>query len=710
MRNLSKYFTGILAASLLVGCSDDNLAPDDKKVPTYHPEDAVYMQVTVKPTSTANIGSRGETIDPDDGYSQSDNGIEVGSEAENKIYNVMLIIADEQNNLISYALVGGLSNNNNNLPGQPPHTNNNSVNVNAAFKRQEIADFYNGKTFTENPTVHVFALCNYTQDMLNDIKGAKVGDDEWTDFSQKVIEYSPSDSQPNTGVSILSTEGGLYMANATIATKTFPKTAEEWDAYTTEKTPFDLSGESASEPGTLGNVGSIRVERGMARFDFADGSISKTSEDGKLGNQEYVVGKMKVPDPDNEGSTIEKNTLKVKLMRMALVNMSNEFYYLRHVAEALPAANNFAANLAPEKISLCEGEKRWDLSDGIIGNWVVDNDAKWKNEFAAMSDEAKRSVDFAKHFNFPLGNGSGENWSITPEARLIWYSSKIADVLKGTEDINDPTTWNPDNYDYRVWRYVTENTIPSIEGQQNGVTTGVVFKAQILPMEDSPKDLAAALNGTFKMNDKGEYDPNGNIEDNPILYVFDNVIYVKWTQIRAEALNQKAGSPLFNAVFGNSTIDADGKFVDKDEDCADALYEKWVGENATTPEPSGADFEAFRNKVVSEKIAIYQYSSEETDAEDSVSKEGGYFCYYYYWNRHNDNGKNGIMGPMEFQVVRNNVYKLAVTEISKLGHPRKTENDPDPEDPGTPDEQSNIYFKVRVEVLPWVVRVNNIEF
>ena len=706
MRNLSKYFTGILAASLLVGCSDDNLGPDDKKVPTYHPEDAVYMQVTVKPTSTANIGSRGETENPKDDYSQSDNGIEVGSEAENRIYNVMLIIADEKNNLISHALVGGLSNNNNNLPGQPPHTNNNSVNVNAAFKRQEIADFYNGKTFTENPTVHVFALCNYTQDMLNAIKGAKVGNDEWTDFSQKVIEYSPSDSRPNTGVSILSTEGGLYMANATIATKTFPKTAEEWDAFTTEKTPFDLSGEGVEKPGTLNNIGSIRVERGMARFDFADGSVGE----GMLGNQEYVVGKMKVPDPDNEGSTIEKNTLKVKLMRMALVNMSNEFYYLRHVAEALPA-NNFAANLVDQTaMSLCKPETPWDLNDGLIGNWVVDTDAEWKNEFADMTDEAKRNVNFAQHFNFPLGNGSGKNWSITPGARLVWYSSKIADVLKGTEDINDPNTWNPDNYDYRVWRYVTENTIPSIEGQQNGVTTGVVFKAQILPMEDSPEDLAAALNGEYKINEKGEYDPNGTIADNPILYVFDNVIYVKWTQIRAEALKQKAGSPLFNAVFGDSKIDADGNFVEKDNNCADALYEAWVGENTTTPTPSGDEFEAFRDKVVKEKIAIYQYSSEDVDAEDSVDGNGGYFCYYYYWNRHNDNQRNGVMGPMEFQVVRNNVYKLAVTEISKLGHPRKTENDPDPEDPGTPDEQSNIYFRVHVEVLPWVVRVNNIEF
>ena len=35
------------------------------------------------------------------------------------------------------------------------------------------------------------------------------------------------------------------------------------------------------------------------------------------------------------------------------------------------------------------------------------------------------------------------------------------------------------------------------------------------------------------------------------------------------------------------------------------------------------------------------------------------------------------MAPMEFAVVRNNVYKLAVTNISRLGHPRISDNDPD---------------------------------
>ena len=102
-------------------------------------------------------------------------------------------------------------------------------------------------------------------------------------------------------------------------------------------------------------------------------------------------------------------------------------------------------------------------------------------------------------------------------------------------------------------------------------------------------------------------------------------------------------------------------------------------------------------------ITLYQRSSDNVDGN-------GYYCYYYYWNRHNDNGNDGVMGPMEFAVVRNNVYKLAVTEIKKLGHPRVPLNDPESPTPNTPDEKENVYITVDAKVLPWVVRVNNIKF
>lgn len=76
-----------------------------------------------------------------------------------------------------------------------------------------------------------------------------------------------------------------------------------------------------------------------------------------------------------------------------------------------------------------------------------------------------------------------------------------------------------------------------------------------------------------------------------------------------------------------------------------------------------------------------------------------YYCYYYYYNRHNDNGDPATTGSMEFATVRNNVYKLAVKSINKFG----TFTAPDP-------EEFEIYFNVTVEVKPWVVRINDIEF
>ena len=91
-------------------------------------------------------------------------------------------------------------------------------------------------------------------------------------------------------------------------------------------------------------------------------------------------------------------------------------------------------------------------------------------------------------------------------------------------------------------------------------------------------------------------------------------------------------------------------------------------------------------------------------------KDGNYPVYYYYWNRHNDNNKPFKMGTMEFAVVRNNVYKLAVTKISNFGHPENPEGDPDPVEPENDDEQVRHYFQVSVKVLPWTVRVNDIEF
>jgi hypothetical protein len=77
--------------------------------------------------------------------------------------------------------------------------------------------------------------------------------------------------------------------------------------------------------------------------------------------------------------------------------------------------------------------------------------------------------------------------------------------------------------------------------------------------------------------------------------------------------------------------------------------------------------------------------------------DDGYRSYYKYWIRHLDNNKNSIMGLMEFAIVRNNLYRILVTNVSDLGSPILVV------DPDIPDE-GETYLSVVLNVKPWIVR------
>ncbi|MGM9833991.1 MAG: Mfa1 family fimbria major subunit [Candidatus Limisoma sp.] len=223
----------------------------------------------------------------------------------------------------------------------------------------------------------------------------------------------------------------------------------------------------------------------------------------------------------------------------------------------------------------------------------------------------------------------------------------------------------PDNYegDYKVWRYLTENIIPPVMGgsgdglvpsyanQKNGITTGIVFKARLTANDGTPLAASMAAGKT--------------------IYIFDNVCYGTWDDVKA-AIADPAGDAKKIALLAGYNRACAGLDDGVEPDAAAKANGGFLG---YTP------------------------------------VDGNYECLYYYWVRHNDNFDNRVMGHMEFDIVRNNVYKLAVTNISKYGHPANTTDpDPDPVDPNDPDETNDYYFKVVVKVAKWVVRLNNIEF
>lgn len=295
----------------------------------------------------------------------------------------------------------------------------------------------------------------------------------------------------------------------------------------------------------------------------------------------------------------------------------------------------------------------------------------------------------------------------------------------------------------------------------NGVSTGIVFKARMLGTDkalttewqswnkDYIKNVANCLNGkAFEANGQARNPIKGNSTDDPILYYFNGHLYMTWEHIRQAAIQASVtigtggsmeinrSNSLYKAVFGDGPIPAGHKYIISETEKKDVVDSEWLptsegweqsapykawtesadyawtqwdkagkpvpptlGDEANAP----ATLKTMREKVTTAGITIYQ---------SSISDDGvpGYYCYYYYWNRHNDNETAGVMGPMEFAVVRNNVYKLSVDKISRLGHPRIPGNDPDKPTPGTPDESDEIYLDVTVDIVPWSVRINSIEF
>ena len=254
------------------------------------------------------------------------------------------------------------------------------------------------------------------------------------------------------------------------------------------------------------------------------------------------------------------------------------------------------------------------------------------------------------------------NWVVDTD-----WSNKVAGNFDA--QLSDPSNWHwtslaslttNDNYDgdYKIWCYAKENTIPGTTAQKHNVSTGVVFKAELAAGEGASTAVKDAM------------------ADGKRIYVFNNVLYGAWSDVKAAA---EAGT--------DATLQA--------------AYNQAATGVVADAEPTGAAAAA---------AGFTGYSAKE---------DGKYYNYYYYWNRHNDNLDNNVMGIMEFAVVRNNVYKLAVNSINRFGHPTPPdpsnpdpdpEPDPDPVDPDDPDESVNYYFNVTVKVLPWTVRINNIEF
>ena len=686
---LFQFFATVLALAF-VGCSHDTLTGDDPEGDQNGSKDAVYMNVTVQLPVAGGMGARSKTdTDKDDDYGTSSDGIEVGKDNENTVYTVLLVLAEKgTNKLIACGTQDGFAS---------LSQDGKKVNTVQSIEKSALSSYYkaDGTLDEGKEEINVYVFCNPTLNLQTTLKG-KIGNTDWIDEIATVEEevdphaFGTGDGEAIWGGS--KHEDGFLMATAqqNDIVKTIPSKLSTWDRHNSAEKAFDLTGKNYSgaadeiDNGNGGKNVAINVERAVARFDFKDGS-PLASESPRTYN---------VVKDEETGKTV----IQIELTKMALVNMSKEFYYLRRVSTD---GKNTSATIGGVETG---------------SNYVVDTDA----DFKATADlKTVSNTKFAEHFNFCFGDAKeGGNWTINENARKQWYTSDISTVLAGEED-------NPNwtgAAGYRIWRYVTENTIPGNNEQKHGISTGIVFKGKMIVPEAFKED--EHYKNLYNVINNADSKLTGDPDRDPILYAHSSILYVTWREVRATAIKNQGKNPMFyKIVFGTPKVENEpvaesgekgeegyvAPVYSTDEQSPDYWWARWQDTPGLSDDERENARVKFKEIATSEnaKFTLYQSSTE----EDSKGVEHkGYYCYYYYWNRHNDNGDATTMGTMEFGVVRNNVYKLAVTQINELGHPRLSENDPDPEDPDKPDETGKIYFKLSVEVLPWVVRVNNIEF
>ena len=726
-----KKFLSVMLSAVLVSfasCTNDNLSGGEADG-AEDGGDFVFVDVAVSRPSTAGTRSSTDWEDENNkgnGETNSDEvpDYEYGYDYENAVHSVLLVIATNEDKFIAYSttLVNDID-----QPDPGKQEEKFEIEVTTKFKKSTIDAAYTNLLKT-NQTVRLYAYCNYPAALAERFSTLTPNDGstDWLHWEGSLDETAGS-----TPAQAIWGKDAFLMTNAKIKTATFPASAEAWAPYTKEENPFDLSGE---------NGGPIYVERTTARIDFRDASDGDFTYHLTANSNAFI--------DETTAPTTAPNLLDVQFTKMSLVNMSKGFYYLRRVSNNGKKDDNYTGGLYPNNL--------WRIgANETKTNYVVDTDYAIK--VLNSTNGGYTPATAVDGFNFPLYSTTLATDRKKNDVNAIynynisgWYTTLLSSLEDGD---NDTWTGQPNGGQYTIWRYVTENTIPQgIEGnddtQKTVQSVGIVFKGKITAGTNVDAKTAVEADdnqytaGVSYVSEALQEVLSDDITQNsPVLYYVNGLYYAGFDDMVKCAVEYGAGSTLdiiASSILGHwylvleeepgdsteSKVEVSGKFEyepgeEKTEgntviQLTPAIYNEIKAQehneenglcfkDCTFDEKLAQGNDVFKALAVAQNITMYEPENDENTG-------WGYYCYYFYWNRHNDNKDNGNMGNMEFATVRNNVYKLAVTKLSRLGHPENPDDDPDPNTPDDPDEEENVYMKVEIQVLPWVVRVNDIEF
>ena len=236
----------------------------------------------------------------------------------------------------------------------------------------------------------------------------------------------------------------------------------------------------------------------------------------------------------------------------------------------------------------------------------------------------------------------------------------------------DETTWLSDNFSQSsatgftapnaAKLYCPENTMGNGSvAQQNGQTTGVVYKVKYTP----------------------------NATDNKGYSVLDKDGTDTYSQIYAKLLagpsyDEDITEDMFTtAVSEDKNFYEYNGFIFKTKNAAILYYTIDKATSKTTDDSNIGTING-------------AFTTNKTTVPDEVHTYTDGYCYYTAWIKHNPNGSHMESG--KFGTVRNHWYELSVTAINGLGKYQPTYDDPT-----EPDEEAKANIQVEAKIKKWVL-------
>lgn len=659
MRNL-KYVSLLLAAGMFAACSDnldvnkENGAGGGDKTPAY---------LTI---SIANNGNSSRANTGTDAGSAEDSGLgNAGTANENKVNTILLVALSEDES-------SGIAK------------------LYAAGTGGDVSDWSTkdaGVTYTTDETLKLSVGTYKILAVANPYAGFVSGITETTDLAtvrglyDKITEgkYVPTalETTADAAAAVLATDDkGVMMGNkAEVTVELKEENTPEHPATATVDIERAVSKitfrKKAAADGMGDNVYEVPVSAGTVKAKTVEGKINADDPEVTL-NVAYDICS---PTP---------NTVYV------LVNEADKTTTVYGAPEQGSEVYRLLEAKTQEEYNLgtAENKEGWyvvknttkpweslnyqfDEASATAGNWYV------KIEGYALTNLSKeqnhvRHIGDGHGISTPFGTLNGNNYLITP----YW-----ADKNGVTFGADGNFTGNPAT---TTWFY---NTLAAVSAESENLT---------IETDGSFKNggAAATYYRALPTTDEDPGTVTGGTETNPkvgarMAYCFENS-----TDIDHQTHGLSTGISFVARMY-------------KDKDCAQpitSLYQ-YNGYNFENLKAIGEAFGANTPKAIQDLIDGTTPETKESLAAANIKQYSSNICYYYTTEiKHFDNGNNNTLGNMEFAIMRNNIYSLAITNISKIGDPIV---DPTPE---TPNETKEAALKVSVKIIPWIVRYNDIEF